>query len=101
MTPAEKWETVQRLVGGDITTHDLNDLSVYNFNDGQTPPTEEEINTELARMQTEHDSQEYARNRKAEYDALNQFEMQFDDKENGTTTWEDAIAAIKTKYPKG
>jgi hypothetical protein len=49
----------------------------------------------------EYDSQEYARNRKAEYEALNQFEMQFDDKENGTTTWEDAIDAIKTKYPKG
>ncbi|SVD66270.1 uncharacterized protein METZ01_LOCUS419124 [marine metagenome] len=32
---------------------------------------------------------------------MNQFEMQFDDKENGTTTWEDAIDAIKTKYPKG
>ena len=47
------------------------------------------------------DTQEYARNRKTEYDALNQFEMQFDDKEDGTTTWEDAIAAIKTKYPKG
>ena len=52
-------------------------------------------------MQAEWDSQEYARNRKAEYDALNQFEMQYDDKEDGTTTWEDAIAAIKTKYPKG
>ena len=47
------------------------------------------------------DTQEYARNRKTEYDALNQFEMQFDDKEDGTTTWEDAIKAIKTKYPKG
>ena len=47
------------------------------------------------------DTQEYARNRKTEYEALNQFEMQFDDKEDGTTTWEDAINAIKTKYPKG
>ena len=46
-------------------------------------------------------AQQYARDRKAEYDALNQFEMQYDDKEDGTTTWEDAIAAIKTKYPKG
>ena len=43
---------------------------------------------------------QYQRDRKAEYDALNQLEMQFDDKEDGTTTWEDAINAIKTKYPK-
>ena len=63
--------------------------------------TDEEIQAEMDRLQAEYDAQEYARNRKIEYDALNQFEMQFDDKENGTTTWEDAIEAIKTKYPKG
>jgi len=59
------------------------------------------IKSEETRMQSEYDSQEYSRNRKAEYDALNQLEMQYDDKANGTTTWEDAIAAIKKKYPKG
>ena len=51
--------------------------------------------------QAEFDAQEYARNRKAEYDALNQFELISDDEANGTTTHKDAIAAIKTKYPKG
>ena len=64
-------------------------------------PTEEELAAEILRLQTEHNAQAYARKRKAEYDALNQLEMQFDDKEDGTTTWEDAIKAIKTKYPKG
>ena len=29
-----------------------------------------------------------------------QLEMQYDDKLNGTTTWDDAIEAIKAKYPK-
>jgi hypothetical protein len=62
---------------------------------------ESKVNTEIIRLQAEYVSQEYARNRKTEYDALNQLEMQYDDKANGTTTWEDAIAAIKTKYPKG
>ena len=66
-----------------------------------TSPTESEITAKISEMEAEWNSQEYARNRKKEYDALNQFEMQFDDKEDGTTTWEDAIAAIKTKYPKG
>jgi len=47
-----------------------------------------------------HDSQEYARKRKEEYDALNQLEMQYDDKKNSTTTWDDAIDAIKAKWPK-
>ena len=67
----------------------------------QTEPTQAEIDAEVVRLQEEYDAQAYARNRKAEYDALNQLEMQFDDKEDGTTTWEDAIIPIKTKYPKG
>jgi hypothetical protein len=47
-----------------------------------------------------YDAQAYARSRKAEYDKLNQFEMQFDDQRDGTTTWVDAINGIKEKYPK-
>ena len=63
-------------------------------------PSDEDIETELKKLQDTYVAQEYARNRKAEYDALNQFEMQYDDEVNGTTTWKDAIDAIKTKYPK-
>ena len=70
--------------------------------DENTPkPTQAEIDAEIIRLQAEYDAQAYARARKAEYDALNQLEMQFDDEEDGTTTWKDAIIAIKTKYPKG
>lgn len=43
---------------------------------------------------------EYMSLRKKEYDKLNQYEMQFDDLQNNTTTWQDAILAIKAKYPK-
>jgi hypothetical protein len=42
----------------------------------------------------------YADKRKAKYAQLNQFEMQFDDQVNGTTTWVDAIKAFKDTYPK-
>ena len=45
-------------------------------------------------------STEYSRQRKAKYDLLNQFEMQFDDAANGTTTWIAAINAIKQEFPK-
>ncbi len=58
------------------------------------------VDAEVTKLQAEYDSQEYARNRKAEYDQLNQFEMQFDDQLNGTTTWVDAINAIKQEFPK-
>ena len=62
---------------------------------------ESKIAPEMARLQTEYDSKDYARKRKAEYDQLNQFEMQFDDQRDGTTTWVDKINEIKAKYPKG
>ena len=58
------------------------------------------VEAEVARLQAVWDSQEYARKRKAEYDQLNQFEMQFDDQRDGTTTWVDAINGIKDKHPK-
>jgi len=61
---------------------------------------ESAITTEETRLQAEYDSQEYARNRKAEYDQLNQFEMQFDDDRDSTTTWVDKINEIKGRHPK-
>ena len=39
-------------------------------------------------------------NRKAAYDLLNQDEMRYNDLTNTTTTWPDAIAAIKAEFPK-
>ena len=66
----------------------------------QTEPTQSEIDAEVIRLQAEYDSQEYARKRKAEYDQLNQFEMQFNDDRDGTTTWVDKINEIKARYPK-
>jgi hypothetical protein len=66
----------------------------------QIEPTQSEIDAEIIRLQAVYDSQEYARLRKAEYDKLNQFEMQFDDNRDGTTTWVDAVNDIKARYPK-
>jgi len=54
----------------------------------------------ITEKRAEWDAQEYSRKRKAEYDALNQFELISDDANNGTTTHIDAVNAIKTKYPK-
>ena len=70
------------------------------YDEVQTKPTESELTTEVARLQTIYDGQEYARKRKAKYDALNQFELISDDAINGTTTHKDAILAIKSEFPK-
>ena len=42
----------------------------------------------------------YSELRRAKYNLLNQDEMRFDDLVNSTTTWQDAIVAIKLEYPK-
>jgi hypothetical protein len=64
-------------------------------------PTDAAIEAANIAHEAAYDSQAYARSRKAEYDKLNQDEMRYDDLVNGTTTWQDAIAAIKTSIPKG
>jgi len=66
----------------------------------QTAPTQAEIDAEIIRLQAAYDAQEYARKRKAKYDALNQLELISDDAINGTTTHKDAIVAIKSEFPK-
>jgi len=58
------------------------------------------IAAEISRLQADYDAQAYARLRKAKYDLLNQDEMRFDDQVNSTTTWVDAINAIKAAHPK-
>ena len=71
---------------------------ITNFPNGI--PTQAEQDLWTAEYEAHLASTQYARNRKAEYDKLNQFEMQFDDQRDGTTTWVDAINAIKQEFPK-
>ena len=43
----------------------------------------------------------YSRNRVAAYPSMEeQADMQYWDAVNGTTTWKDAITAVKTAHPK-
>jgi len=67
----------------------------------QDQPTDSAIQAKIIELQSQYDAQSYARSRKVEYDKLNQDEMRYDDLVNSTTTWQDAIAAIKTSIPKG
>jgi hypothetical protein len=67
----------------------------------QTQPSDAEIAAEIARLEAEYEAKSYARSRAAEYPSLQeQLDMQYWDAINGTTTWAEAIAAVKTKYPK-
>ncbi len=66
----------------------------------QTQPTDAEIEAKITELNAEYNSKQWERNRQDAYSRLNQFEMQYDDQVNGTTTWKDAIAKIKTDFPK-
>tara|TARA_B100000131_G_scaffold284822_1_gene293686 strand:+ start:505 stop:816 length:312 start_codon:yes stop_codon:yes gene_type:complete len=60
----------------------------------QVDQARREINAELA-------ATKYQRDREAAYPSIaDQLDMQYWDKKNGTTTWVDAIAKVKTDYPK-
>ena len=76
-------------------------LSKITLEKGVVPPTEEAIQTELAKLIAEYDAQEYARNRAAEYPSNgDQWDMIYKDNKNSTTTHADAVEAVKTKWPK-
>ena len=77
-----------------------NDINNITWENGTVEIAISDIQTELNNLQAAYDAQAYARSRKAAYDLLNQFEMQFDDAANGTTTWIDAINPIKQEFPK-
>jgi hypothetical protein len=89
-----------RLRGDPSNADEFNESFVVIKKNGVTPPTWDELQHKLKVMQAEYDSKQYQRDRKVEYDKLNQFEMQFDDQRDGTTTWVDAINGIKEKHPK-
>ena len=78
---------------------------VITWNDETQQPTEEEINAEILRLQAEHDAQEYARDRQAEYPSINElvvalWEGVVEERMASVTQLEAARQAIKAKYPK-
>ena len=71
------------------------------MDDVQTEPTQAEIDAEVIRLQAEYDSKQYQRNRAEAYPSLTeQADMAYWDRQNNTTTLDDAITAVKSAYPK-
>ena len=67
----------------------------------QTIPTEAEVLAEAARLRAEWENAQYRRDRVKIYPRIqDQLDMLYWDKINGTDTWQQAIDAVKTQYPK-
>ena len=89
------FDAVYALVGGQLTgTNDI-----INYLDGQTPPSEAEIDAKIVELEAEWTAQEYARNRQADYpDWGTQLNKIYDD---GVTKWKaEMVDPVKAKWPK-
>ena len=82
-----------------VRNEDINSIEWHN---GTTPIPVADIEAKMTELQTEYDAKQYQRERATAYPSIQeQLDMQYWDKVNGTTNWEDAIAKVKSDIPKG
>jgi len=71
------------------------------YDNSITKPSEEEINTKIQEFKNKYELKQYQRDRAKNYPSIQeQLDMQYWDKINGTNKWQQAINAVKQKYPK-
>ena len=76
-----------------------NDINKITWNHGTTPISKADIEAKIIELQAEYDAKQYQRDRV--YPSIgDQLDMQYKDLLNGTTTWKDAIAKVKSDNPK-
>ena len=81
--------------GTDINT------CTFEWLNGTTPISKADIEAKMVEVQAEYDANQYQRDRATAYPSIQeQLDMQYWDKVNGTTNWEDAIAKVKSDNPK-
>src|SRR5210317_2610349 len=81
--------------GTDINT------CTFEWHNGTTPIPKADIEAKMVEVQAEYDANQYQRDRATAYPSIQeQLDMQYWDKVNGTTNWEDAIAKVKLDNPK-
>jgi len=91
----------------------LVDFTLQNNSDGEgtfisewlsatAQPSDADIITADTLAQAEYNSKQYQRDRAEAYPSLTeQADMAYWDRQNGTTTLDDAISAVKLQFPKG
>ena len=82
-------------------TINANDINQITWHNGTTPISANEILAKQQELITEYNSNKYQRDRAKDYPSIQeQLDMQYWDKINNTDNWEQAINAVKQKYPK-
>ena len=77
------------------------DINTIEWHNGTTPISKSDIEAKMTELQAEYDANQYQRDRATAYPSIQeQLDMQYWDKVNGTTNWEDAIAKVKLDIAK-
>ena len=79
------------------------DFEQITWNNGTPVISKEDIQAKQAELKVAYDAKQYQRDRVGEdgYPSIgDQLDMLWHDKKDGTTTWEDAVQAIKDAHPK-
>ena len=80
-----------------IDEENINQITWYD--DNPTNITKEQILAKQTELQADYDAKQYQRDRV--YPSIGeQLDMQYWDSVNGTTTWKDAVAKVKSDNPK-
>ena len=78
---------------------DGDDINYIQWLNGTTPISKADIEAKMVEVQVEYDAKQYQRDRV--YPSIqDQLDMQYWDNVNGTTTWKDAVAKVKSDNPK-
>jgi len=86
LAPEKKWRVIE---------------GTLHWEDESPQPTEEAIQAKITELQADYDAKQYQRDRAISYPSIqDQLDMQYHDAINGTTTWKDAIAKVKSDNPK-
>jgi hypothetical protein len=79
---------------------DINTCEIE-WHNGTPEISKADIEAKMVEVQAEYDANQYQRDRATAYPSIQeQLDMQYWDKVNGTTNWEDAIAKVKSDNPK-
>ena len=75
------------------------DINTIEWLNGTTPISKADIEAKMVELQADYDAKQYQRDRV--YPSIGeQLDMQYWDSVNGTTTWKDAVAKVKSDNPK-
>ena len=81
-----------------VNAEDINQITWHN---GTAPISANQILAKQQELIIEYNSNKYQRDRAKDYPSIQeQLDMQYWDKINGTNKWQQAINAVKQKYPK-